>query len=382
MKKFREYMNEAKSIRKYITESKLILCTVLGIAVIGTISGVYIVKGKTMPGTASVSQAPAPSESKIAITETILPPPLTPTQKSEQEEELVLGLTSKPPNELIAKRKSEIASTDKPSRSNIDSQARDKEETKKEIASKPIEAEPVKPKENVSTVTEEKKTEPKPKQNKTVIDTTLNSYVLDVIKTFSTGSYPYLLNNDYANYNGVTTNLVYQDRVLLKAHPSGKRYSHCSGITFEVFFKAMQERNKKLGLDPNDFNGMSYDELFDFAMNWYVADGNKSKQNVARAVEKYGIGRRITNWEEAKAGDFIDLSRENNTGHTVVFINWIWDKSGNIIGLKYWSSQESTGGISYKNEYFNIFNANGQKYGNVMANYIYIARVLAVKDYK
>lgn len=215
-------------------------------------------------------------------------------------------------------------------------------------------------------------------------DTSLNSYVLDVIKTYKLASnnYPYLLNTDYANYNGVTENLVYQGKVLLKAHPSGKRYSHCTGITFEVFFKAMQERNKKLGLSPDDFNGMTFDELFDFVMSWYVADGNKAVQNVAKAVEKYGIGRRITNWEEARAGDFIDLSRENNTGHTVVFINWLRDKNGKIIGLNYWSSQESTGGISYKEEYFNIPNAKGQKYGNVMSDYLFIARILPVRDYR
>ena len=195
-------------------------------------------------------------------------------------------------------------------------------------------------------------------------------------------NYPYLLNTDYANYNGVTENLVYQGKVLLKAHPSGKRYSHCTGITFEVFFKAMQERNKKLGLSPDDFNGMTFDELFDFVMSWYVADGNKAVQNVAKAVEKYGIGRRITNWEEARAGDFMDLSRENNTGHTVVFINWLRDKNGKIIGLNYWSSQESTGGISYKEEYFNIPNAKGQKYGNVMSDYLFIARILPVRDYR
>lgn len=213
-------------------------------------------------------------------------------------------------------------------------------------------------------------------------DTTLNSYVLDVIKTYPLGRYPYLLNNDYANYNGVTTNLYYQGRLLLKAHPSGNRASHCSGITFEVFFKAMQNRNKKLGLDPHDFNGMSYDQLYDFILTWYAADGNKSTRNIAAAVEKYGIGRRITTLENARAGDFVDFSRENNTGHTAVFLNWLKDEKGRIIGIKYWSSQESTKGINYKQEYFNVLDANGRKYGNVMIDKVYIARINPVKEYK
>jgi hypothetical protein len=145
-------------------------------------------------------------------------------------------------------------------------------------------------------------------------------------------------------------------------------------VTFEVFFKAMQQRNRDLGVSINNFNGMTWEELHDFMLTWYVAKGKKSVSNIAVAVEKYGIGKRITNLEEAKAGDFIDFSRENNTGHTAVFINWIRD-NGKIIGLKYWSSQESTNGINYKTEYFNVLNSNSKKYGSVNINNVYIARI-------
>ncbi|MEW6458573.1 MAG: hypothetical protein AB1441_05835 [Bacillota bacterium] len=48
--------------------------------------------------------------------------------------------------------------------------------------------------------------------------------------------------------------MEYKGRVLARAHPSGNRASHCAGITFKVFFKAMQQRNSDLGLDPGDFN--------------------------------------------------------------------------------------------------------------------------------
>jgi len=63
-----------------------------------------------------------------------------------------------------------------------------------------------------------------------------NQLVLAQIKTYNKGSYPYLLNTVYANYNGVTSNLYYQRKVLLKAHPSGNQSNNCVGITFEVFF--------------------------------------------------------------------------------------------------------------------------------------------------
>ncbi|ABR48961.1 hypothetical protein Amet_2811 [Alkaliphilus metalliredigens QYMF] len=210
----------------------------------------------------------------------------------------------------------------------------------------------------------------------------LNQHVLDVIKTYhgGGGSYPYLLNQDYESYNGVTTTIHYQDRVLLKAHPSGNRVSHCSGITFEVFFKAMQNRNNELAIDPDDFNGMNYDELYDFVLTWYVASGSKQTHNIAIAVEKYGIGKGISNFNEVRPGDFIDFSRENNTGHTAVFLNWI-KADEQIIGLKYWSSQGSTNGISYNEEYFNVLDTSGKPYGNIMIDRVYIARIHPVNEY-
>ena len=211
----------------------------------------------------------------------------------------------------------------------------------------------------------------------------LNNYVLDVIATYTLkeGNYPYLLNNDFENYNGVTEDIYYNGELLLKAHPSGNRYSHCTGITFEVFFKAMQNRNTANGIETDNFNGMTKDELFDFALTWYVAKGPKSESNLAVAIEKYGLGERITNLEEVAPGDFIDLSRENNTGHAVIFIDWI--REGNkIVGLKHWSSQQSTKGISYKEEYFNIRDRNGKKYGNVIMDNLHIARVSPINNYK
>ena len=211
----------------------------------------------------------------------------------------------------------------------------------------------------------------------------LNNYVLDVIRTYNYqgGNYPYLLNNDFENYNGVTEDIYYKGELLLKAHSSGKKYSHCTGITFEVFFKAMQNRNKVNGIDINDFNGMTKDELFDFMLIWYVAAGPKPQSNLVVAIEKYGLGQRITDLEEIAPGDFIDLSRENNTGHAVVFIDWIRE-GDKIIGLKHWSSQGSTKGISYKEEYFNIKGSNGQKYGNVILDNLNVGRINPISEYK
>lgn len=201
-----------------------------------------------------------------------------------------------------------------------------------------------------------------------------NQLVLAQIKTYNKGSYPYLLNTDYANYNGVTSNLYYQGKLLLKAHPSGNRATHCVGITFEVFFRAMEAWNQKQGYTGDTIKGLNYDQFYDFILKWYVA-GPKTENNLVIALEKYKLGKRLTNFEEAIPGDFMDFSRENQTGHTVVFIDWV-SVDGKIVGLQYWSSQESTNGIGYKTEYFNILRSDGTKYGKIMKDTVLIGRVV------
>ena len=153
------------------------------------------------------------------------------------------------------------------------------------------------------------------------------------------------------------------------------------GITFETFFKAMQARNQAIGLDKNSFNGMSFSQLQDFMLLWYTASGPKPVSNPAVAIVKYGLGQQITNWEMAKPGDFIDFSRTSGSGHSVIFLNWI-RKDGEIIGLRYWSSQGSTNGIGYKEEYFSIPDAKGVPYGSIMTKRFYIGRVGAVASYR
>ena len=208
---------------------------------------------------------------------------------------------------------------------------------------------------------------------------TLNSYVAKAISTYEIGKYSYLLNNDYQHYNGVTQDIVYNGTTLLKANPDGSKSSHCVGLTFEVFFKAMQARNSDAGISKENFNDMSYENMTAFMLTWYAAlDTPKSQGNqLAGAIEKYGFGIRITNLEEARTGDFIDFERTTSTGHAAVFMNWIRDNN-NIIGFKYWSSNVSTNGINYKEEYF----SDSVTAGVVDRSQLYIGRVGSLENYK
>lgn len=210
----------------------------------------------------------------------------------------------------------------------------------------------------------------------------LNNYVLNTLSSYEGYTYPYLLNNDYANYNGVTDNIIYQGFLVAKANPDGSKSSHCVGLTYEVFFRAMQARNKDTGTSPDNFNNMNIDNMKDFLLTWYAAKGySKSQGNqLAGAIVKYGLGAQIINLEDAKAGDFIDFSR-TKSGHTAVFINWLRDGKGNIVGLKYWSTQESTNGIGYKEEYFSDNPKEGFR-GAVERNQLYIGRVGSIEDYR
>lgn len=210
----------------------------------------------------------------------------------------------------------------------------------------------------------------------------LNDYVLKVIPTYEGGKYPYLLNTDYAHYNGVTENINYQGSLIAKANPDGSKSSHCVGLTYEVFFKAMQNRNEDAGITSDNFNNMTVDDMRDFLLTWYAAkEYPKSEGNqIAGAIVKYGLGVQITNLEDAKAGDFIDFSR-TKSGHTAVFINWLRDDKNNIVGFRYWSTQESTNGIGYKEEYFSDNTQEAFK-GTVNRNQLYIGRVKAISNYR
>jgi len=204
----------------------------------------------------------------------------------------------------------------------------------------------------------------------------LNPYVLKVVEAYPTdGSYPYhadFKEPEYDIYNGVTQDMWYRGYVVAKAYPDGSRCSYCCGLTFEIFMRAMKLRNIRKGLDPDDFNGMSFHDLFNLLQIWYIEGKGDSPQ---RGIVSYGLGRAITDFEQAKPGDFGDYSCTPAGGHSIIFMGWIRDEDGKIVGLRYFSSNLGTG-VGYGK---GRFSDSG---GHILRDSLRLARVGAIEDYK
>jgi len=211
-------------------------------------------------------------------------------------------------------------------------------------------------------------------------ESSLNPYVLKVISAYPLdGSYPYHCGWDpreYDLYNGVTQDLWYKGMVVAKAYPDGSRCSYCCGFTFEVFIRAMKLRNIQRGLDPDDFNGMTFNDLFNLLQLWYIEGKGDCEQ---RGIVGYGLGQALTDFEQVRPGDFLSYSTTPPGGHSVIFIDWLRDENKKIVGLKYFSSNLSgTKGVGYGQGKFSDSN-NGK---GLLRHSLRIARVAAIKDYK
>jgi hypothetical protein len=208
----------------------------------------------------------------------------------------------------------------------------------------------------------------------------LNPYVLKVISGYPLdGTYTYHCAWgpwEYDIYNGVTQDMWFKGMVVAKAYPDGSRCSYCCGFTFEVFVRAMKLRNIQKGLDEDDFNGMTFNDLFNALQLWYIEGKGDSEE---RAISAYGLGHKVTNFEEAKPGDFLSYSTTPPGGHSVIFQGWLRDENQKIIGFKYFSSNLSgTHGVGYGSSHFSDYNKNGH---GVLRNSVHIGHVGAIKDY-
>jgi hypothetical protein len=167
---------------------------------------------------------------------------------------------------------------------------------------------------------------------------TLAAYPLD-------GSYAYWWPDD-VDWGGNPHDIYYLGRMFSPGDP--ERRSYCVGMTFEVFM-SVEEQLDELYAGDGSINGVPFDELYDLRTDWFVRD--LYGRGIVDAMENYGIGDAITDFDDVQPGDIIQFWRHSGSGHNAIFIDWLYDE-GEIVGFEYWSTQGSTDGIGYNDERF------------------------------
>jgi hypothetical protein len=158
---------------------------------------------------------------------------------------------------------------------------------------------------------------------------------------------------------GVPEDISHKGTLVLRKAPGG---SYCCGFTFAVFVRAAAARGLLADLEAYDLRNLQKE--------WYGATAASRERQLVYAMERAKVGRRIDPWD-AKPGDFVAFSRDNRSGHSVVFLDWVREDNV-IVGFKYRSSQPSTGGIGERTEYFTT---SGRQASGVIPRYFFVGRL-------
>ncbi|MCC6546051.1 hypothetical protein IT570_02695 [Candidatus Sumerlaeota bacterium] len=194
----------------------------------------------------------------------------------------------------------------------------------------------------------------------------LNRKVVEKYKTYpADGTFTYLWGG--GGY-GVTQDIYYKG-TLIAPKPSGNT-TYCSGLAFDCAITAFNEYNTTYG--HASIGTMTTSQMNSFRLVWYgVTDAEKL---AAKAIPQFGIGLEITDFEEAQEGDWVQLWRTSGSGHNPMFLSWLRNPSGEIVGMRYWGSQGSTNGIGIRNEYFT------EGGGTMMKSRTYLGRLRKPRD--
>ncbi|MGE5399144.1 MAG: hypothetical protein ACM3S2_02000 [Ignavibacteriales bacterium] len=124
--------------------------------------------------------------------------------------------------------------------------------------------------------------------------------------------------------------------------------SYCSGSSYSVLMETLNmilsKKGNKLSKDRLEALRMQEPDggrREDWIKYWGIwnADGFGSQYAL---VQYSGMGKEIKP-EDARPGDFMNISWKTGIGHSVVFLGWYMDED-NKKNLVYWSSQKGTNG--------------------------------------
>jgi len=168
----------------------------------------------------------------------------------------------------------------------------------------------------------------------------MNQALLDARSEYDPLRYPVASGEDVSGSFGITRPLVYQGRVV--GRPNNNHSIYCSGLLLDIYFRAAERT-----AGPN-FRLEGVNSFRDFRRDWYGFDGNE--RTLVNALASRGLGTEVTDPLEAQPGDFIQFWR-GRTGHSALFLGWELDENSTVTGIRYWSVQNSTDGISEHVEY-------------------------------
>lgn len=142
-------------------------------------------------------------------------------------------------------------------------------------------------------------------------------------------------------YDGGTTDVIVNGFRAMKGEPKAQTF--CCGLTLEVFYKAA-DRFKAT-------SNFTSETLPLFKGLWFCE--KIYSPGPTDALTAFGMGREIINHKDVLPGDFVQLWRNNKSGHSVIFINWVYKpETTEPAGFVYWSTQTSTNGINFNTELF------------------------------
>lgn len=128
-----------------------------------------------------------------------------------------------------------------------------------------------------------------------------------------------------------------------------RKTSYCSGASYSAFIESMNT------ILENNKDSISADRME--ALRMQEEDGGRREDGVKfwgkwnadgfgnnYALVQYSNIGKVIKPEDARPGDFMNISWKSGNGHSVVFLGWILDQDKKL-NVVYWSSQKRTNGL-------------------------------------
>lgn len=161
----------------------------------------------------------------------------------------------------------------------------------------------------------------------------LGQRIMHLVESYPTGAaHPYRWVPG-THTDGTSRDLFFRGVPL--AVNDGDPAVHCAGLTFEVWWQALEAAGPPGWLSP--------EQVLALKERWYVRDGGE--QGMVAALVDLGLGLRVSDWRELQPGDLIQFWRNSGKGHSAVFVDHRRDSTGAPRSMVYWSAQASSEGI-------------------------------------